>query len=292
MSDPRFRARVTRLLRSDFRVDDLKTLFLYARDRCDGSEAVREVGDFIAHHDERTKGIVTRSVRDWFTVTRFMAPRFMPNAPPFDEWRLPPQTPAYLKAAFRRQTAVPFKQRSGMSLTTGRHALERLLRRFEQNLDGTLRFTRFLLPDEQRLFQVLTNSIDAVYAFSGDELFSDFRASLMKNKILMKTEHQDFNILAEPVVLLAISVMHNNDIVMEDKSKMRLTAQPSHNEGLLQVFAEVTTGIVSQKPISMSSPIFGGKVLLANCLSAELFARDAWDTEIELRDDGKLHDFR
>lgn len=289
MSDPRFRSRVTRLLRGELRVDDLKTLFLYARDRCDGSEAVREIGDFIAHHDERKKGIVTRSTRDWFTTVRFMAPRFMPGAPQLDELSLPSETPAYLKAAFRRQTNASFKERSGMSLTAGRHALEGLVRRFEYNLDGTLRLTRFIMPHEKVLLNVLTSSLNVVYAFSADDLFSDFQSTLIKNKILAKSETSLFAAIREPVILLAVAVMHNNDVIMEDKTKIRLSAQLSARENLIQVFADVPTGIQSPKPVSMSAPIFGGIISVNERLTIDLLRRQKWECELELGDDGRLH---
>jgi hypothetical protein len=71
MSDARLRVRVERLLRGDLRTDDLSTLFLALRDRSNCAEVVSEIGDFVAHQDERTKGITTRSVRDFFTTLKF-----------------------------------------------------------------------------------------------------------------------------------------------------------------------------------------------------------------------------
>src|SRR5450759_1802598 len=72
MIETGLRIRVERLLRDDFRVEDLTTLFLALRDRCEGREAIREIGDFVAHRDERTKGITTTAVRDFFTSSRFV----------------------------------------------------------------------------------------------------------------------------------------------------------------------------------------------------------------------------
>ena len=73
MSDPKSRARVERILSGELRADDLANLFLYARDHCDGRETVKEVGDFVAHHTERTKGVVTRTARDWYAIVIFTA---------------------------------------------------------------------------------------------------------------------------------------------------------------------------------------------------------------------------
>jgi hypothetical protein len=88
------RVRVERLLRGNFRAEDLNRLFLYARDRCQGRESVQEIGDFVAHHDERSKGVVTRRTRDFFfalalersTAARRSMPAICrPNIPTFSK---------------------------------------------------------------------------------------------------------------------------------------------------------------------------------------------------------------
>jgi hypothetical protein len=66
MSDAGMRARVVRLLEGRSTADDLTRLFLFARDSCDGREAIQEIGDFVAHAGERNKGLLTRAARDWF----------------------------------------------------------------------------------------------------------------------------------------------------------------------------------------------------------------------------------
>ena len=78
--------------------DDLTRLFLYARDRCDGRECVREIGDFVAHHNERFKGLVTRTSRDWFLSALNVA-----GPDRHFEWkRLPPIYIEFIEAQFRK----------------------------------------------------------------------------------------------------------------------------------------------------------------------------------------------
>lgn len=79
MADAKSRAKVQRLLSEDFRPSDLADLFLFTRDHCDGRESVVDIGDFVAHHDERDRGIITRSTREWFAVARYHASRFGPG---------------------------------------------------------------------------------------------------------------------------------------------------------------------------------------------------------------------
>src|SRR4051812_21883068 len=68
------RRRVERLLSGEFHSDDLTRLFLWLRERpANCGPAVREIGDFVAHSNERTKGAVTDELKDIFTVWGFAA---------------------------------------------------------------------------------------------------------------------------------------------------------------------------------------------------------------------------
>src|SRR4051812_38202095 len=99
MPDEIMRSRVERLLRKDVRADDLTRLFLFARDRCDGRESVQEIGDFVAHHNERTKGTITRTVRDWAAIIQMRS--WDPNIV-LNPKRLPAIFPIFLRATARR----------------------------------------------------------------------------------------------------------------------------------------------------------------------------------------------
>src|SRR5262249_42559823 len=130
------RARAERLLRGDFRVDDLTKLFLFARDRCDGRQSVQEIGDFVAHHDERSKGIVTRTVRDLLTILRIQLPRFNQQPrfrKPYNLSELPPNFPLFLDAAMRRMTSRIMRERTGIALSKATKMLPSIKSRLIQN---------------------------------------------------------------------------------------------------------------------------------------------------------------
>jgi len=71
MSDQTVRRRVERLLQGERRPDDLTRIFMHMRDRSDGRESVQEIGDFVAHQNDRIKGLVTRSSRRRFKELQF-----------------------------------------------------------------------------------------------------------------------------------------------------------------------------------------------------------------------------
>src|SRR3954452_13451141 len=112
MTDPKSRARVERLLNGESRADDLTNLFLYARDRCDGRESVQEIGDFVVHHDERSKGLITRTARDWY-ITAWNY--FLNMQRPLDRSRLPANYPEFLQASFRRTETQILRSKGGIS---------------------------------------------------------------------------------------------------------------------------------------------------------------------------------
>ena len=65
--DEELRRRARRLLNGDRRTEDLDRLYLGLRGRARGFDAVREIGDFVAHRDERSKGFISQVARDVFT---------------------------------------------------------------------------------------------------------------------------------------------------------------------------------------------------------------------------------
>jgi hypothetical protein len=137
MADPKSRARVERLLSGTFRPDDLTGLFLYARDHCDGREPVADIGDFVAHHNERDKGIVTRSTREWFAVARYHLPRFGPNGKPLDSEKMPPATRQYFKIAVNRIDPKLIREKTGMRRADAYKRLNDIAERLTQGADGT-----------------------------------------------------------------------------------------------------------------------------------------------------------
>jgi hypothetical protein len=134
MADQAMRARVVRLLQGDRRVDDITRLFLFARDRCDGRESVQEIGDFVAHHDERVKGIVTRTVRDWVAIVRMFS---IFSNKILDPGRLPPFLPNYLWASARRMKQKDLSNKLGMVRADVLKKLPDFVRGPTQNNDGT-----------------------------------------------------------------------------------------------------------------------------------------------------------
>jgi hypothetical protein len=169
MPDARLRVRVERLLKGDFRVDDLSTLFLTLRNRSNCPEVVREIGDFVAHQDERTKGITTDSVRDFFTTLRYQLQfnlRGVPFRTPYD---LPHNIADVLWAVFRRVPSKTITQATGLKRAAAERALQDLSGRICHLRGGTTWLDRPTSQDRALIRRLLTVIISTP-AFTHDGL--------------------------------------------------------------------------------------------------------------------------
>jgi hypothetical protein len=157
MPNPGMRSRIVRLLRGDFYTSDLKDLFLYSRDRCHGRESVKEVGDFIAHQNERIKGITTDVTREW-CITAWV--QFLSWQNRLNFAGLPTTFPEFLDISFRRADPRNIKAATGVKRKKdAKPLLSALAGRIVNNADGTLALLQVTVG-EFRLLQCLTNHLD------------------------------------------------------------------------------------------------------------------------------------
>jgi hypothetical protein len=288
MADAAQRARVERLLRGDFRVDDLTRLFLYARDRCDGREPVQEIGDFVAHQDERTKGLITRATRDWFSIAR-VSGAVVQLKQPIDLKNMPGTFPDFLWANLRRQPAIISRNPKITRKQAERH-LANIVKYFIHKPDGTLSISSFHSIEDHQIIAALANNIIVQSPFDDNRLCSDFSATLKSHGLLTKEELAAFKELYPVITLFAVSVMHNCEIVLTDGSRVTLKAA-YHPGGHIDVSAPIpipAPALVGADHFLLSSAIFKTALDVSYC-EPELAAEpQAWNYFIEVTPHKKL----
>jgi hypothetical protein len=279
--DSGLRARVERLLHGDFRPEDLSRLFLYARDRCDGREAVQEIGDFVAHHSERTKGIVTRTVRDWYLTTRF---HFQLIENKHLDWnRLPSNFDEILAASFRRIPRTMLGRRTGLTKGDVKKRLPAILKGLRRNSDGSMALNSFYTRRELKIIETLADILVAEPAFDNDRLFSDFVATLKSHSLLRLSEVGAFADLKPAIGLFAVAEMHNCTVRLPDHVTICLKVNDVVGAGKIAVSAPIHVSIIRGSPIFLSTAIFSTQVEAKQGCTAELLAlADPWDFDIEL----------
>jgi hypothetical protein len=231
MSDPIMRARVERILRGEVRVEDLTRLFLFARDRCDGRESVQEIGDFVAHHDERTKGIVSKTVQDWSVIVRFRG--WMPNQV-LNLQRLPAIFPDYLRATSRRLDHKTIKMSTGLKRSELITELPSLISSLIKNQDGSYAVNHNTTSKERSIIECLIGNTVVSAAFTGTRLFDDFLATLKSNELVRTEEIGQFSTLRHYVILFAAIQMHRCTVVIDGSFSLPLSVS-GHKNSVIQV---------------------------------------------------------
>lgn len=260
MADRELGARIERLMRGDFRIDDLMTILLYARGKSNGSQAVQEMGDFVAHKFEREKGPVSRSTRDWY-ITAFYY--FLIQQGGMSAQKLPTDFPEFLRAAMRRATHQKIKKDTGLSRTQARKIIEPMIAKFARNADGSLSVNQNSRED-LLLIKSLTSELPAnVPAFDNDALFSDLKTILKREGLLADYDLPRFENLKIPIGLYAISVMHNS-VMKIGGSLVPLAASKNAvavgDLGVMAPAAVPLLGLHARLPPSMAASIPGSPV--------------------------------
>ena len=278
MADPAYRARVQRFLGGDIRVDDLTRLFLYARAHSDGRACVREIGDFVAHQEERNKGIVTRDVRDWFLTTWFHTSHI--GGPQPDARRLPANFTEVLSASFRRTPPNILRDQANLGHGDPNKLLRALAGKFVRNDDDTLSVSPNHTSAEMRLLNALMN-ITARPAFDDEQLHSELSDTLRSLGLLTKGEKVRFAELKPAITLYALSVMHN--CVIRFEADRTATLKLAVAGDVLTIQAPVPANFPGvQGPVLISSSIFNTALPPRDHCRPELLNGDRPSATVEL----------
>ncbi len=290
MADPKSRARVERMMRGDFRPDDLTGLFLYARDHCDGRETVADIGHFVAHHNERDRGIITRSTRRWFAVAQYHLPRFRPGGPyPLRGDRLPTSTRDYYRLAVNLMDPKHMQEATGLRRSKAQDIMSTLADRLTKNPDGSWSLPRICTSDEIKMIKYVSSLIVVKPAFESKRLVEEFISTLKSNGLItndeIKTHHDEIKIL---VLLYAISAMHNCVIQINGDTKITLKARSDLSNKQIAINASVPIDI----GINVVSSVFVVDLDPSIYCHEELNKHNNFDFEIELTTNKQLSPLR
>jgi hypothetical protein len=291
--DAKSKARVGRLLYGDFRPDDLTGLFLYARDHCDGRETITDIGAFVAHHNERNKGIVTRSTREWFAVARYHASSLGPRGKSLDWRKMPPATRDYFQIATNRIAAKLIRDKTGLKQATANKIMSELAERLTQNTDGTWTLPTNLSANERSLLQCVSSVMVVKPAFEADRLYKEFAATLKSNGLITRTELSTHGkTLRMLVQLFSVAAMHNCVVQVGDGTTTQLKAKPEADVKQIWVNAAVPGAVPNLPRVNISCSMFTADVDPAVCCHPDLLTKQDWDFEIELSPDRRLSRFQ
>ncbi|WP_199544147.1 hypothetical protein [Paraburkholderia kururiensis] len=272
-------ARARRWIEGRGSFEDLDRLYLDLRQASQGHDSFRELGDFLAHRDDRTKGPVTQRVRDVFTSFRVWSSGLRGETPNLDDFR------ACGLANLRLLNEDDIKARCGTHREAASRKLDKLFRKLENGHPGS--------DSDRRLWSALVNRFVWKPAFTDEEVHRDFLAVLRKNDVLTLEAEllpvQAANLLS----LHALVRLHGARVRLEDGRVCSLYAGYSNPEQHLEIKVDLSSGDWP-KPVQAPVCMFLTRLRCDDHCGESLLVQgrkplwNDWMDPIELGVDGKL----
>ena len=272
------RLRLRRLMAAEKRVDDLDRLYLSLRERSKDLEAVREIGDFIAHRDTREKGVLTSVFGDVFTSLDVWS-RPMRGVPVGRE-DVVSAAHANLRLASDEQLMIGCGATRAQAITRLSKAIAKIGK-------------KPLKDSEYKTFAYLGTAFIWKPAFTAEQLHREFVEAVQRANLLDAAAHTGLESLRTFIALHALAVMHGSTLHLRGGLKGRLWAGYANERRCLEVKVEIAFDD-ARKPIM--API----CLLYTDLQPEGHCADAliqrddptypwhWTDPIEVGRDGLL----
>lgn len=210
--DAGVRMRVERLLRGGVRNDDLSTLFLYARGRPQSHQSVQEVGHFVAHREQRTRGVTTQRARDYFRIVSYAVNQ---DGQKLDVTNLPSTYPAFLAAVIKNLPIDTIKRFTGLRQKVAFAKLREIAGRLHKKPDGNYEVGA-ISTEDLNLLKCASFYFRTTPVFTGESLAEGLSAALSRDGLLEPSEVRQFNELNPLIAVFAVSMMHNTTLVMDD----------------------------------------------------------------------------
>lgn len=279
MKPTELRQRVERYIRGDRRVEDLDRIFLGLRDRCYGLISIREIGDFVAHRDQRDKGPVTETVRNIHLS--------------LDSWlhqgegRFPDLAKAkrICSANLRTATDAQLDARLGLRRDVVKSIVAQAIKKMEAD-----RFEK-VTKREQAVFNYLAGAFIWNPAFTDDQVSEDLATVLTKAGALLPQERAAFDANHAFLALYVTALMHDSAVVMDDGSRFELFAGFDNDQMRIEVKARIELAGWGKR-VTAPVCIFWTKLIgTEHCSDALANMPGKWAGAIEIDPSGRLAGF-
>jgi hypothetical protein len=271
------RRRVERLLSGRRSIEDLQRIYLDQREWAYGRASVLEIGDFIAHRDERVKGVVTRRVEDLLLGGRTWVAGILGDTPPVDS----PVVRDRARANFRLATDEQIRNALGLKREVAKSVLERGLKKLAKK--------QLITDGEADVLVYFGTMFIWNPAFNDDQLFDELVEVLIKNGALEKDEVGAFQAVKTFNTLFAITQMHGSTIIAADGTRTPIYGFGANSFGKLEVKGQLNFA-TTPKPVTAELCMFWtGLDVAAHCSPALLQSPATWSEPLDVID-GKMLD--
>jgi hypothetical protein len=285
------RLRVERLLKGSGRADDISTLYLHLRHRSRGRATVAEIGDSVAHREEKNKGIVTGDLRDFFTVMKTLGPTMIPDsAYNYSAENLPSNFREFLPAALRLAENDKIKLHTGLNRAAAERMLPGIVAKIRQHSDGRLQI-HGLTPTEIGLCECLSGYIRARAAFKEDRLITEFVDALVDENLINSSERKILVKARNHIALVAACSLHMTRIDLGDGTFAEITLSPTSGPDHKRIGVYARAFIPGPINVYVSRVVFDTSLVAAEWTDGLQIEEANWEFPLEIRPDWRLGTF-
>lgn len=266
--------RIQRLLDGDHRIEDIGKIYLGLRTNNFGRKGFREIGDFIAHPDERERGPIIERMQDMRVAFKPMFDRLFGT----ENFEASDYT-ARMQANFNMATDQQIKDITGFrTRKPAQRALAEAITKFTQS------YYDLITPKERELLIRLGDSVIWNPALHGQDVFSDFQSVLVQNQLISKADRQKLNHARSAIILHAIDVFHGTQMKVGNDLSAELKAGFNNDDKFLEVTATLTLNTLP-KPAAMKVGLLWTDLNAHDHTALALHDHPGpWDSPIEIRD--------
>lgn len=272
-------ARAKRLIEGRAKPEDLDRLFLDQRESAHGRESFRELGDFLAHRDQRNKGPVTQRVRDVFTSFRVWSLGFQGVQATASDLR------AAGVANLNLSTDDELRSCCGLKRDAARQKFDKAMRKLEVGDQPS--------QSDLALVNYLANRFVWKPAFTDEVLHEDFVQVSLRNQVIELADLSKLVNAKRLLALYAITRLHGAVIKVADGHLATLYAGFSNKERRLEVKVDLATDGWA-KPVRAPICMFLTTLCADDYCDPALLEQpnpvmwNSWSQPIELGEDRKL----
>lgn len=265
---------------------DLDELFQWLRFRSFGNKAVADIGNFVAHADERDSGVSWKGVQSFSHVLDYQIPRIMAldRAP-----ASPNDKESFAKVVLATLHLMP-PSKVKASTHLGKRKAEKLV---HDALNKVIAFngTRLDVSDDMtdqqlELLNYFSSFVLSQPAFTGEDLAKQFAAVLQKNELIDENQKLS-HIVCEFVAIYAVEKMNGSRLILEDGKDVQLWARVDQS-GWLEVVVLCPLSD-TPKQTTVSSAIYTTECKATDWCSPELIKiQQPWEMPLEINGSGRL----
>jgi hypothetical protein len=254
------------------------------RRRSYGNKAVEDIGDFVAHPDERDEGASHRGIQNFLRIFRF---HWLGFGTEEDKRARTHQQLA--EAAFATlETVGPaeVKKRLGVGQSSARKILKRALARVFKLDTGFIAAN--LTQQENKILRHFTSRLVSFPAFTDAEVEKQFLVCLAKNGLIESVPTNPIPELREKLAIFTIRALHLGVVIVgNDRAILQGGCDPHGEAGAIGIWATMSVSETKPTHRAMTAVYMCG-LDPERWLDPQLANTPIWPFPLEVGPAGKL----